>query len=51
MRLNPRLKWSGAPGKPETKAAWKAGVDRRIEGIQGIPGEESSAHIRKIIGR
>lgn len=42
--------------EPETGAAWKAEVDRRIEEIQsgkvqGIPGEEVSARIRKIIGR
>ena len=41
---------------PETEAAWKAEIDRRIEEIQngkvqGIPGEEVSARIRKIIGR
>jgi len=41
---------------PEIEAAWKTEVDRRIEEIQsgkvrGIPGEEVSAHIRKIIGR
>ena len=41
---------------PEIEAAWKAEIDRRIEEIQngkvqGIPGEEVSARIRKIIGR
>ena len=41
---------------PETEAAWKAEIDRRIEEIQngkvqGIPGEEVSDRIRKIIGR
>ena len=41
---------------PETEAAWKAEIDRRIEeiqngNVQGIPGEEVSARIRKIIGR
>jgi putative addiction module component (TIGR02574 family) len=41
---------------PETEAAWKTEVDRRIEEIQtgkvqGIPGEEVSARIRKIVGR
>ncbi len=41
---------------PETEAAWKAEIDRRIEEIQsakvqGIPGEEVSARIRKIVGR
>ena len=40
----------------ETQAAWKAEVDRRVQEIQsgkiqGIPGEEVSARIRKIIGR
>lgn len=41
---------------PETAAAWKTEVDRRVEEIQaskvqGIPGEEVSARIRKIVGR
>ena len=41
---------------PEIEAAWKTEVDRRIEEIQsgkvqGIPGEEVSARIRKIVGR
>ena len=41
---------------PEIEAAWKTEVDRRIEEIQsgkvqGIPAEEVSARIRKIIGR
>ena len=41
---------------PETEAAWKAEIDRRIEEIQsgkvqGIPAEEVSARIRKILGR
>lgn len=41
---------------PETEAAWKAEIERRIEEIQsgkvqGIPGEEVSARIRKIVGR
>ena len=41
---------------PETEAAWKTEVDRRVEEIQtgkvqGIPGEEMSARIRKIVGR
>jgi putative addiction module component (TIGR02574 family) len=40
---------------PETEAAWKTEVDRRIEEIQtgkvqGIPVEESLARIRKIAG-
>ncbi len=41
---------------PETEAAWKSVIDRRVQEIQsgkaqGIPGEEVSARIRKIIGR
>ena len=41
---------------PETEAAWRSEVDRRVREIQsgkvqGIPGEEVSARIRKIIGR
>jgi putative addiction module component (TIGR02574 family) len=41
---------------PEIEAAWKTEVDRRVEEIQsgkvqGIPGEEVSARIRKILGR
>jgi putative addiction module component (TIGR02574 family) len=41
---------------PETQAAWKTEIDRRVEEIQsgkvqGIPGEEVSARIRKAIGR
>ena len=40
----------------ETEAVWKQEIDRRIEEIQsgkvkGIPGEEVSARIRKMIGR
>jgi len=40
----------------ETEAAWKTEVDRRIEEIQtgkiqGVPGDEVSARIRKIIER
>jgi putative addiction module component (TIGR02574 family) len=40
----------------ETEAAWKQEIDRRIEEIQsgkvkGIPGEEVSARMRKMIGR
>jgi putative addiction module component (TIGR02574 family) len=43
-------------GDPETEAAWRSEVDRRIQEIQsgkvqGIPGKEVSARIRKIIGR
>jgi putative addiction module component (TIGR02574 family) len=42
--------------EPEIEAAWKSEVDRRIREIQsgqvqGIPGEEVSARIRKILGR
>ena len=38
------------------ETAWKTEVDRRVEEIQsgqvqGIPGEEVSARIRKIVGR
>ena len=41
---------------PGTEAAWKTEVDRRVQEIQsgkvqGIPGEEVSARIRKIVGR
>jgi putative addiction module component (TIGR02574 family) len=41
---------------PETEAAWQSEITRRIEEIQsgkieGIPGEEVSARIRKIVGR
>jgi putative addiction module component (TIGR02574 family) len=41
---------------PETEAAWKTEIDRRIEEIQsgkvkGIPAEEVSARIRKILAR
>jgi len=40
----------------QTEAAWKQEIDRRIEEIQsgkvkGVPGEEVSARIRKMIGR
>ena len=40
---------------PETQAAWKTEIDRRIQEIQtgkvqGIPLEESLARIRKIAG-
>ena len=43
-------------GDPEIETAWRTEVDRRIEEIQsgkvqGIPAEEVSARIRKIIGR
>ena len=41
---------------PETEAAWKTEIERRIEEIQtgkiqGIPGEEVSARIRRMLGR
>jgi putative addiction module component (TIGR02574 family) len=41
---------------PETEAAWKTEIDRRIEEIQsgkvkGIPAEEVSARIQKILQR
>jgi putative addiction module component (TIGR02574 family) len=41
---------------PETEAAWQTEIARRIEDIQsgkvqGIPGEEVSARVRKIVGR
>ena len=41
---------------PETEAAWKTEINRRIEEIQagtvqGIPGEEVSARIRHMLGR
>ena len=40
---------------PETEAAWKTEIDRRVEEIQtgqvqGIPVEQSLARIRKIVG-
>jgi putative addiction module component (TIGR02574 family) len=43
-------------GDPKTDAAWKTEISRRIEEIQtgkvqGIPPEEVSARIRKILGR
>ena len=42
--------------EPETETAWQTEVARRIEEIQsgkvqGIPGEEVSARVRKIVGR
>jgi putative addiction module component (TIGR02574 family) len=42
--------------EPEIEAAWQAEVAKRIEEIQsgkvkGIPGEEVSARVRKIVGR
>ena len=42
--------------EPEIEAAWQSEVARRITEIQsgtakGIPGEEASARIRKIVGR
>ena len=41
---------------PEIEIAWKNEVQRRVEQIQngtvqGIPGEEVSGRIRKIVGR
>jgi putative addiction module component (TIGR02574 family) len=41
---------------PEIEAAWKTEIARRVEEIQsgkvqGIPGEEVSARVRKIVGR
>jgi putative addiction module component (TIGR02574 family) len=41
---------------PQTEAAWQGEIARRIEEIQsgkvqGIPGEEVSARVRKIVGR
>jgi putative addiction module component (TIGR02574 family) len=41
---------------PEAEAAWKTEINRRVEEIQsgqvqGIPGEEVSARIRKILKR
>jgi putative addiction module component (TIGR02574 family) len=40
----------------ETEAAWEMEIARRVEEIQsgkvkGIPGEEVSARVRKIVGR
>jgi putative addiction module component (TIGR02574 family) len=42
--------------EPEIEAAWQTEVGRRIKEIQsgkvrGIPGEEVSARVRKIVGR
>ncbi len=41
---------------PEVKADWQAEVARRVQEIeegkiQGVPGEEVSARIRRVIGR
>jgi putative addiction module component (TIGR02574 family) len=41
---------------PEIEAAWQSEIARRVEEIQsgkvqGIPGEEVSARVRKIVGR
>ena len=41
---------------PEIDAAWRPVIARRVEEIrsgkvQGIPGEEVSARVRKIVGR
>jgi putative addiction module component (TIGR02574 family) len=43
-------------GDPETGIAWQNEIARRLEEIQsgkvqGIPGEEVSARVRKIVGR
>ena len=40
---------------PETETAWQGEINRRVKEIQsgaveGIPGEEVSARIRKIVG-
>jgi len=41
---------------PEIEAAWQVEIARRVEEIQsgkvrGVPGEEVSARVRKIVGR
>lgn len=41
---------------PEIEAAWRTEIARRVEDsqsgkVQGIPGEEVSARVRKIVGR
>lgn len=41
---------------PETEATWQSEIARRVEEIQsgevqGIPGDEVSARVRKIVGR
>lgn len=43
-------------GNPETEAEWQAEIARRVQEIQsgkvkGIPGEKTSARVRKIVGR
>jgi len=43
-------------GDPETEIAWQTEIARRLEEIhsgkvQGLPGEEVSARVRKIVGR
>ncbi len=43
-------------GAPEIEAAWQIEIARRLDEIrsakvQGIPGEEVSARVRKIVGR
>jgi putative addiction module component (TIGR02574 family) len=40
----------------ETEAAWQSEIDRRVQEIQtgqvqGIPGEQVSARVRKIVGQ
>ncbi len=41
---------------PDVETAWKTEIDRRVEEtqsgkVQGVPGEEVSAHVGKIAGR
>ena len=43
-------------GAPETEIAWQNEIARRLEEIQsgkvqGVPGDEVSARVRKIVGR
>jgi putative addiction module component (TIGR02574 family) len=43
-------------GDPETEAAWQTEIARRVGEIQsgkvqGVPGEEVSARVRKVVGR
>lgn len=42
--------------EPQIESAWKTEIDHRVEEIlsgkvQGVPGEDVSARVRKIIGR
>ena len=51
-----RLAYTLHPEDPVLEEAWKQETRRRIAEIEsgavrGIPGEEVSAHIRKIVGR